>query len=41
MKKNHNRETGTLMRDVIFGINDGIVSTLALIAGLSASLLDS
>ena len=31
--------SGMLIRDAIFGVNDGIVSMLALIAGLSAALM--
>ena len=35
---NH-KSSGMLIRDAIFGVNDGIVSMLALIAGLSAALM--
>lgn len=33
--------SGMLLRDTVFGVNDGIVSTLALIAGLSAANMTS
>ena len=36
--RNHN-SSGMLIRDAIFGVNDGVVSMLALIAGLSAALM--
>lgn len=36
-KRNNHNPLGMLIKDAVFGVNDGIVSMLALVAGLSAA----
>ena len=39
MSKRHPKREGSYVREFIFGFNDGLVSTLALVAGLTGAVL--
>ncbi len=38
--QNHQNQRGSYIREFIFGFNDGLVSTLALVAGLTGAVLE-
>ena len=40
-KEKHKTNTGGIIREVVFGANDGMVSTLALVAGLTGAALNN
>ncbi len=41
VKEKHKPDTGGIIREVVFGANDGMVSTLALVAGLTGAALNN
>ena len=40
-KEKHNPHAGGIIREIVFGANDGMVSTLALVAGLTGAALSN